>query len=154
MIIAPVVATQDSTLQNYVARLCIDGKIGTLCHTDKKDHVWYQVNFDEIFCVDMVKLILHKTDGAQFRMNNGNISVKNSDSDENGLCGILIVRDTPTTEGQTYEIECGKYICGDEIRLDVVRKGDEPTRYIAMREVTAFYSTGKIHPRTFTEIHP
>ena len=105
----------------------------------------------------MVKLILHKTDGDQYKMNNGNISVKNSGSDEKGLCGILTVTDTPTTKGQTYEIKCGKYICGDEIRLDVVRKSDESIRYIAMREVTAYYSTGKIlryiveFDRTFTK---
>ncbi|KAL5250221.1 hypothetical protein ACHWQZ_G016076 [Mnemiopsis leidyi] len=96
-----------------------------------------------MYCIDRVKLILHKLDGNQFLMNNGEISVIDSQlNNKKMMCGILIVRDIPTREGQTYYIECEKYICGDKIRLDVYRKEEDgEERSISMKEVTTYIAT-------------
>ena len=63
---------------------------------------------------------------------------------EKSLCGILTVRNTPTREGQTYNIDCEKYICGDKVRLDVYKEDQHVVdRSISMRDVTTYISTGR-----------
>ena len=107
--------------------------------------MWFQITFNEIYCIDRVKLILHKLDGNQFLTDNGEISVIDSRTpNEKSLCGILTVRNTPTREGQTYDIDCEKYICGDKVRLDVYKEDQHVVdRSISMREVTTYISTGR-----------
>ena len=139
-------ASQVSTFQgsnNYGAGRCTDGNVGTLCHTKCGNNVWFKMTLQDVFCIDKVKIVGHKTDGAQYRMNKGKILVLNSKTDDETLCGTLQIRDTPTREGQTYHIQCGKYICGDQVKLSVIRAENEAEGCIIMREITAYYSTGK-----------
>ena len=140
--IKAVRASQDSTLYNvYKADNCIqnDG----VCHTVAASNSWLKIEFGQVFCIDKVKIVGYKLDGKQFEMDKGKILVLNSKTNDETLCGTLHIRDTPTREGQTYHIQCGKYMCGDQVKLSVIRADNQYDGMIAMKEMTAYYSTGR-----------
>jgi hypothetical protein len=90
----------------------------------------------------MIEIIAHKTDGEQYRMDKGKIEISNSKTGKVESCGILEIRSTPTLVGQTYYIECGRYMCGDEVIFSVTRGIHDYPAMIALKEMTAYYSTG------------
>ena len=96
------------------------------------------MTFEKISCIDSVKIVGHKTDGDQHRVDKGAILVKTSGTDRESLCGVLRTRDG---QDQTYFVECEKYVCGDQVKLSVIRATNDGG--IMMREMTAYYSTGE-----------
>ena len=132
-------ASQESTLDSYTAEYCIDGNGNSLCHGHSGHDVWFEMTFEEVFCIDTVKIVAYKTDGAQHRMDKGKILVVNSSSGEETLCGVLRTRDG---QNQVYNVECRKYVCGNKVKFSVIRTLNEYVGNIAMREITAYYSTG------------
>ena len=138
--ISTTTAAMESTLESYPADNCIDGILNTFCHTNYGTNVWFKMTFEKISCIDSVKIVGYKTDGAQNRMDKGVISVKNSGTDKESLCGLLQTREG---EDQTYDVECEKYVCGEQVKLSVVRAANDYPGLIVMREMTAYYSTGK-----------
>jgi len=139
-LIAATAATQESTYQHYTANNCIDGDLNTLCHTNHGTNVWFKMTLTETSCIDSVRIVCHKTDGEQFRMDKGKITVLNSGAGKESMCGVLQVREG---SDQTYNIKCEKYACGDQVKLSVSQSLPERPPIISMKEMTAYYSTGE-----------
>lgn len=133
--IEPISVSQSTTLRwggsDIKAEFAADGDLGTESSTtcsNGKLH-WFEMKFDAVYCFDEVVMVL-RLNGNAYRMQNTEVTVVNTKSESEELCGILKVKGVWTDEAQTYTIPCNLK-CGDEIKLSNYN-------CIHIRELSAF----------------
>ena len=141
---APKSVSQSTTLNDRIADWSIDGNITTVSFTTAAyDKIlWYKMYFEEKHCFSEIVIAQSQLGNNAYRMDDTKVSVVDTGTGSENLCGILKTKKDWTIEGQTYRIPCDLK-CGNEVKLTVIhtRKTYSLPACIHMREIVA-YSKG------------
>ena len=120
----PSSVTQISVYDGLVADLSIDGDFTTKSSTlaEFGSALWYKMYFEHKHMFSEIVIMqsdLHPPHGR--RMNDTKVSVIDTGTGSENLCGILETKEDWTIEGQTYRIPC-HLKSGNQVKLTVLHK--------------------------------